>query len=176
MEKYFFSEIKPEYYDSIKQYRNEMLKENSDFDGCSGLQKFDDIEKWDLECKLFERYDSLPPGYSIGFEYLYLLNDEVVGMLNFRPEAESHPFLSKYGGHIGYSIKPTYRKKGIGTRMLKDFLPICKKQYHLDKVLITCNKNNEGSRRIILNNNGVYENDIYYSPDQEYLERYWITL
>ena len=81
-----------------------------------------------------------------------------------------------YGGHIGYSVRPSKRKQGIGTKMLKDFLPICVNDYHLKKVLITCHKDNEGSRRIILNNGGKYEKDIYYPADNTYLERYWISL
>ena len=38
------------------------------------------------------------------------------------------------------------------------------------KALITCNVDNEASRRIILSNGGVYENTI------EGIERYWIEL
>ena len=97
-------------------------------------------------------------------------------MINLRPEALSHIFLKQYGGHIGYSVRPSRRKQRIGTEMLRDFLPVCKEVYHLDKVLITCLKENEASRRVIINNGGVYENDIFYPPADETLERYWISL
>jgi len=97
-------------------------------------------------------------------------------MLNFRPKANEHPYLSKYGGHIGYSIKPSKRNNGIGSKMLKDFIELCKKEYDVDKLLILCHSYNEGSRRVILNNGGIFESNILYPPENEILERYWIKV
>lgn len=176
MNKYFFDAVSKKYYKSIEDYRIKMLEDESSFDGCSNLEKYEDIEKWHLNCKLFESLDTVPPGYSLGFEYLYINNDEVVGMLNFRPLALTHPFLKQYGGHIGYSIKPEYRNKSIGSKMLKDFLKICKKEYDLDKILITCLSDNIASKRVIINNGGVFESDIIYPPNGSKLERYWISI
>ena len=175
MKRFCFSRVKRELYPEIAAYRQEMLLSGSSFDGCGSLEKYEDIEKWDLNLQLFERKDTVPPGYSIGYQYLYLLDKDVVGMLNFRPEALSNPFLKMYGGHIGYSIRPKERNKGIGTSMLQDFLPICR-NYGLTEILITCLKENEASRRVILNNGGIFDADVYYPPAEEYLERYWIRL
>ena len=97
-------------------------------------------------------------------------------MINLRPLAESHVYLKQYGGSIGYSVKPSRRKQGIGTRMLRDMLKVCKDEYHMKRVLITCLKDNEASRRVIKNNGGVYESDVLYPPEEKYLERYWISL
>jgi len=176
MAEYYFSRIEKQYYDSIMQYRNEMLESNSTFDGCSSLDKYEDIEKWHLNCNLFESVYTLPPGYSLGFEYLYLCDDEVVGMINMRPDALNHPYLKQFGGHIGYSIKPSKRQTGIGTKMLKEFLPICKDIYKLDKILITCLEENIGSKKIIINNGGIFESSVLYNPTDKKLERYWIKL
>ena len=172
---YYFSKVKPEYYDSIKEYRDETLKIKSRFDGCNCLEDYEDIEKWDLFNKLFESADSVSPGYSIGFQYLYIDSNEVIGMVNFRPEAELHPYLSQYGGHIGYSVKPSKRGLGIGKQMLKDFLPIAK-ECGLSRVLITCMEYNDASRRIILANGGEFESKVIYPPEDAVLERYWIKL
>ena len=62
---YRFDKVKPEYFDSIKAYRDEFIACDSEFDGCSQLEKYDDIEKWYLNNRLFESKDSVPPGYSI---------------------------------------------------------------------------------------------------------------
>lgn len=59
--------------------------------------------------------------------------------------------------------------------MLKMVLPFCK-EIGLEKVLITCLQENEASRRTILANGGVYENTVYDKDENEYLQRYWITL
>ena len=171
-----FDEIKPKYYDSISEYRKEFLAEKSSFDGCSNLEKYENIEKWHLNCKLFENESTLPPGYSIGYQYLYVNNNVVIGMINFRPNALSHPYLSKFGGHIGYSVKINYRNEGIGTKMLSDFLILCKDKNNLDKVLITCFEDNIGSQKIITSNGGIFESKIFYTPENKYLYRYWIEL
>lgn len=59
--------------------------------------------------------------------------------------------------------------------MLSDCLPICR-AYGLGKVLISCIVGNEGSRRTILANGGIYESTVYCERDGVYLERYWISL
>ena len=173
---YRLSTVKPCMYKSIKEYRDQFLKCGDHMDGCNSLERYEDIEKWDLNCRLFEDKKTLPPGYSLGFEYVYVDEDEVAGMVNIRPEALSHPYLKKFGGHIGYSVRPDRRRKGIGTSMLKDCLILCKKKFALKRVLITCLKENEGSRKVIINNGGVFENEVLYPPEEKYLERYWISL
>ena len=103
-------------------------------------------------------------------------NNDVVGMINLRPKASEHPFLRQYGGHIGYNIRPDKRGLGIGKQMLKDFLIVCKREYGLNEVMISCMKHNDASRRIIIDNGGVYEASVIYPPENELLERYWISL
>ena len=46
----------------------------------------------------------------------------------------------------------------------------------INKVLITCAENNEGSRKRILANCGIYESAVYEPEEQVSLERYWITV
>ena len=168
--------VEQKYYDSIREYRKEMLEANSSFDGCFLLNQYEDIEKWHLNNQLFESVDTCPPGYSIGFIYLYVQDNEVVGMVNIRPDALNNPMLKQYGGHIGYSVKPSYRKNGIGKRMLKDVLVLCKEEYKLDKVLITCLEDNLGSKKIIVDNGGILENTIVYPPEHKNMHRFWISL
>lgn len=84
-------------------------------------------------------------------------------------------FLEKYAGHIGYSVCPTERRKGYATQMLRLALPECK-ALGLDRVLISCVEGNEGSKRTILRNGGVYESTVFEPGEGVYLERYWIDL
>lgn len=176
MERYHLSAIRPEYYGSISSFREEIMNSGCDFEGCQKLDSYEDIEKWDLNCRLFEDPETVPPGYSPAFQYLYLDGDEVVGMINFRPLALEHVYLKSYGGHIGYSVRPSRRNEGIGSMMLKDMLKIARDQFGSSRILITCRKDNECSKRVIIKNGGVYESDIYYPPEESYLERYWIEL
>ena len=59
--------------------------------------------------------------------------------------------------------------------MLKTALPKCK-ELGIEKVLITCIDNNEGSRKTILSNGGLYESTVYEPDEKVSLERYWIAL
>ena len=49
------------------------------------------------------------------------------------------------------------------------------KRLGIDKVLITCNKDNIGTAKSIINNGGILENEIV-NEDGELEQRYWITL
>lgn len=84
-------------------------------------------------------------------------------------------FLSMFGGHIGYSIKPCERRKGYATSMLKAILLYCK-DLGLDKILITCIDGNIGSEKAILNNGGVYESTVCEQDRNRNLKRFWIQL
>lgn len=64
--------------------------------------------------------------------------------------------LRKVGGHIGYSIRPSERKKGYGNLILKQILKEAKK-LNIAEVLLTCDADNIPSRKIIEKNNGILE-------------------
>ena len=98
---------------------------------------------------------------------------KIVGMIQVRHCFND--YLEKYGGHIGYSVAPDERRKGYASQMLEMVLPECRK-LGIGKVLITCRKGNEGSRKTILKNGGIYESEVYEPDNKVYLERYWIDL
>ena len=100
-------------------------------------------------------------------------DSKVVGVIQIRHCFNE--FLEKYAGHIGYSVCPTERRKGYATQMLRLALPACK-ALGLDRVLISCVEGNEGSKRTILRNGGVYESTVFEPGEGVYLERYWIDL
>lgn len=65
-------------------------------------------------------------------------------------------YLLAQGGHIGYSVRPSARRRGVATAMLRQALPRAK-ALGIDPVLLTCDEDNAGSRRVIEANGGVYE-------------------
>lgn len=75
--------------------------------------------------------------------------------------------LLNYGGHIGYDVRPTARRHGHGTAMLRAALPIAH-ELGIDQALVTCDHDNVGSRRIIETNGGVFEDR------REDKLRYWV--
>lgn len=85
----------------------------------------------------------------------------------------NHPILNVWGGHIGYSVLYEERRKGYAKEMLKLVLDECR-NLGLKKVLITCDVDNIGSRKVILAKRGIFEKNV--DVDQSMKERYWITL
>lgn len=81
--------------------------------------------------------------------------------------------LFKTGGHIGVGIRPSERKKGYATAIIRLAIDECKK-LNIKEVLMTCNKNNTGSVKSIINNGGILENEIINNENIE--QRYWIKL
>lgn len=164
------------YAEQVMRYKAEMLANNDNLNGCEGLEDVDTFEEWiDFEGRLKPKY---------GIEYvpreLFLgvrpEDDKVVGMIVYRHPLS--PFLLKYGGNIGYSVLPTERLKGYATEMLNMLKPICR-EYGEDRILLTCDKLNEASRRTILGCGGVFENEVeetFGISKCGIMQRYWIDL
>ena len=70
-------------------------------------------------------------------------------------------------------MRPTERRKGYATAQIKLALDKCK-ELGIKRVLMTCDKDNIGSAKSIINNGGVLENEI--DNDGKLLQRYWITI
>jgi len=64
----------------------------------------------------------------------------IVGMLDIRHNL-NHEFLTQYGGHIGYAVRPSERKKGYATEMLKMGLAFAK-TLNIKKVMLGCYTSN----------------------------------
>ena len=164
-----------EYSEQIRTYRQEFIDSGESMDGTGGLIKFDDPQEWIDFLAKHKNPETLPEGRVPATQLIFVREEDqkIVGMIDIRHYLSE--YLEKYGGHIGYSVAPSERLKGYATQMLKATLPVCKK-LGIDKVLITCIKGNEGSKRTILNNGGVYETTVYEPDEKVKLEKYWITL
>jgi predicted acetyltransferase len=105
--------------------------------------------------------------------YFALLQAEnkIVGAVNIRHNLNEA--LLRSGGHIGDGVRPTERKKGYATEMISIALEKCRGM-GLQKVLMTCDKDNIGSAKSIINNGGILENE--YDKDGVIEQRYWIVL
>ena len=99
--------------------------------------------------------------------FWYVAGPEYLGTLVLRHRLT--PELAEVGGHIGYHVVPPWRRRGHATRMLAAGLAEAR-HLGLDRVLLTCDVDNEPSRRVILANGGV--------PDGRsgHDDRFWIDL
>ena len=167
--------VSAEYADQIKEYRQEFLDAGNSMDGCGSLRRLADPYEFIQKCKDYERTETLPADKVIATQFLYVRerDNRLLGMLQVRHYFND--YLSKFGGHIGYSIRPSERRKGYAKAMLKSALPFCR-EINLENVLITCIEDNIGSERTIIANGGIYESTVYEPDEKVNLKRYWINI
>ena len=82
-------------------------------------------------------------------------------------------FLRKEGGHIGYSIRTTERRKHYATELLKDAVAVCNR-IGIQEVLVVCNKENVASAGVIKNCGGVLKDEFFSETYQEMTQMYCI--
>jgi predicted acetyltransferase len=117
---------------------------------------------------------ALQPGLVPQTTY-WLVDDDrrVLGILHLRHWLT--PKLERFGGHIGYEVRPSERRKGYATLMLGFGLERAR-QMGLQRVLITCDDDNTASIRVIEKNGGIFEDQIQPPAYDKPVRRYWIEL
>lgn len=96
----------------------------------------------------------LPPGYVSATHLWWVDGTEYLGRISIRHRL-TEPLLT-WGGHIGYAVKPTARRQGHATAMLRAALPVAR-GLAIDPALITCDTDHVASRRVIESAGGHYE-------------------
>ncbi|PGK35306.1 GNAT family N-acetyltransferase [Bacillus anthracis] len=99
-------------------------------------------------------------------------NNRIVGAVNIRHSLTEHLFNA--GGHIGYGIRPSERRKGYATKLLELSLEKTK-ELNIKKVLVVCNEVNTASEKTILHNDGFRDDD-FTEEDGNVVRRFWIEL
>lgn len=163
------------YADQIAEYRQEFLDAGDSMDGTGPLRRIENPEEYIKISKDYENPQKVPSHLVPATQFFFVRkrDDRLVGMIQVRHCFND--YLEKYAGHIGYSIRPSERRKGYAREMLKMALPFCR-EIGIGRVLITCDNDNIGSEKTILANGGVYESTIH-EPDEDLdLKRFWITL
>lgn len=149
-----------EYKEQAINYINEFYEYKSDINGSGGLHRYlDDYEAW-LE-KLEEDRNRIPNEEKVPAETYFLVretDDKIVGMINIRLALNEK--LKKFGGHIGYSIRPTEREKGYNKINLYLGLKCCQ-EHGIKEVLMDCDKNNPASAKTIQALGGILIREYY---------------
>lgn len=94
------------------------------------------------------------PGFVCCTTWWWVEDEEFVGRIALRHELTDG--LREVGGHIGYDVRRSRRREGHATAMLAAVLPKAA-GLGIDLALVTCDVDNEGSRRVIEANGGVLE-------------------
>lgn len=158
------------------EYIQEFHDNLSAINGTGSLDGF--LEKatydaWLLKVQGDRDIANVPEGRVPALTYFYVREDDdkIIGMINIR--LYLNDFLQKEGGHIGYSIRPTERRKGYGTRMLGEALTFLR-PIGLTEITLTCDKENSASAGVIVNCGGVLEDEFYSDKYNQVIQRYRI--
>lgn len=169
-----------EYADEIWAFRQEILEvdENNEdqFAGCMSLDTSVNAQEWIRICELRKSEETCSQVGTTVPSHMFLAvrerDQRVVGIIDLRHHV-NHPILGTWGGHCGYSVRPSERGKGYAKEMLR--LNLYKaRELGIPKLLVTCDEGNVASEKAILANGGVYEKTIEVEGSK--MKRYWITV
>ena len=123
-------------YQQIEDYKNEFILYNETIHGAANLTDLSTSE-WVKFAENTKYKETVTPGFVTAHTFFALNNDTIVGIINARHELND--YLLNFGGHIGYSVRKSERRKGYAKKMLNytsEFLF----SLGLEKILITCDK------------------------------------
>ncbi|CCV63897.1 GCN5-related N-acetyltransferase [Alteracholeplasma palmae J233] len=161
MEKLYLRLMKLEAKEIVLDFIKEMIEHASDIHGLwytheeTFEKMYEAIQKHSII--KYEGYEQKTP-----IKYQYLLMSEktnkLIGVISIRPYL-NRSLDESFGGNIGYSIRPSERKKGYATEGLRLAVLETKKINPKDPVMVCCNKYNIGSKKAILNNGGILKEE-----------------
>lgn len=157
--------------DEITAFKQEFIEYNSGMDGTGVLNECDAEERL-LTSKVMETTQN--PLYYRYLQYGLFDNSRLLGLIQIRLELRG--YLTEFGGHIGYCVRPSERRKGYPKLMLQNALEICR-QVGLTEILLTCLEDNIASAKVIEYCGGIFERTTFdESNNNATLKRYWIEL
>lgn len=153
--------------DQARAAHRELADEGFDF-----LPFFDVDEPWDEYLARIARLrcgEGLVAGLVPWTDLFGVVDGVVVGRVSVRHRLTES--LERSGGHIGYGVRPAYRRRGYATALLRAGLAVAR-DLGIDQALVTCDDANVGSAIVIERSGGVLEDMV--AVDGTFRRRYWV--
>ncbi len=154
-------DFKQEFFDNNEKVIN----------GSELLDQMDNYEEWLVSVTNNISEETVDPAWVVT-DTFFAVNeaDRIVGIIDLRHTLND--FLKDFG-NCGYSVRPSERRKGYATEMLRQILGIAK-QSGMDELHLSVERDNEPSVKTIKYNGGLYERSFEF--EGEMADIYRITL
>ena len=119
------------------------------------------------------RGEQLPEGWVSGTTLFLEDGRRILGVVNLRHRLAGT--LRQFGGHVGYSVRPSERGRGHATRMLRHVMALAS-EMRIERLLVTCDPKNTASIRVVQKCGGALEDEIFFEPLARPVCRFWIPL
>ncbi|GAB3291435.1 GNAT family N-acetyltransferase [Pseudidiomarina andamanensis] len=135
-----------------------------------------DFEHRDFEAML-DRIEGIrngtrvPDGFVQSSTFWMVADDEIIGCTNIRHRLNAQ--IEYCGGHIGLSVRPSFRRQGLGIKLLQLSLEQAR-ELGIQTAHIHCHKHNVASRAMIEACGGVFHSEI--NDNGSLVSRYLIEL
>ncbi len=161
------------YETQVMAYKREFEITGDSMDGTAGLSSALSFDEWFSAIMDNQSDKTVRAGLVPASTYLAIRQDDqrLIGMIDIRHVLND--YLLQFGGHIGYCVRQSERKKGYAKTMLALALEKCRDR-NMERVLITCDKENIPSAKTVICNGGVLENEVL--DGEGITQRYWISL
>lgn len=159
----------------VMEYRQEYIDYGEKrINGSCGLMHYSDYDEWlDKVRNAWNAETSLHHVPATTYLAIRKEDNRIIGTIQLRHQLTEE--LEKSGGHIGYGIRPTERRKGYGTKQLELVL-LKAKELGIPKVMISCDKGNSASARTAMSSGGIFTKEGFDERDGTDIQIYWIEL
>lgn len=150
--------------ESVLDYRKEHFDNNERIiHGSELLDKTDSYEEWLTSVTNNTSADTVNPNWVVTDTFFAVdASGKIVGIIDLRHTLND--FLMDFG-NCGYSVRPSERRKGYATEMLRQILGVAK-DAGLQEVHLSVERENVASVKTITKNGGVYERSFEYKGEE----------
>lgn len=158
-----------------EEFKQEFFSYNENIINSSALFDQMDYNEWLINTLKNSKLETVRKDWVVATTYFAIRksDNKIVGMIDIRHNLNNE-FLANYGGHIGYCVRPTERKKGYATEMLKLGLNYAK-SLDIKEVMLGCYANNIPSIKTIEKCGGILAETKPFA-DGKPVNVYWIHL